>query len=95
MLIHHLFKGTILSILVFFSVSFLPFLYRISPLTIGEDFDPLDIGFPLTYYSQFKMRGNDFFNSGWNINHLFFDCLIYWIVICGGYVVFKRKNANK
>ena len=90
-----IFKGTILSILVFFSVSFLPFLYKISPLTRGEDSYKLDVGFPLKYYGQFQLRGNDFLNSGWNVKNLILDCLIYWIVICGCYVLIKRKTASK
>lgn len=92
-----IFKGTILSTLVFFSVSFLPFLYKISPLTRGEDSYKLDIGFPFKYYSQFQLRGNDFLNSGWNVNNLVLDCVIYWIVICGLYILIKRmkKADNK
>lgn len=57
-----LIKGTILSILVFFSVSFLMVLYRISPVTMGNTYD-LQIGFPFLYYEQFQARGNPFLNS--------------------------------
>lgn len=88
-----LFKGTLLSILIFFSISFMFVLYRISPITIGNTYD-LDIGFPFTYYGQFQMSGSPFLNSGWALKNLFWDCLITWVVTVGIYTFIKR-NANK
>ncbi len=86
-------KGTVLSILVFFSISFLFVLYRISPVTMGDTYS-LEIGFPFGYYEQFQLRGNPFVNSGWNIKNLFWDCLITWIVVCIPYVIIKRIKAG-
>lgn len=91
LIIADIFKGTLLSILVFFSVSFLYVIYRISPITMGNTYS-LEIGFPLKYYYQFQVGGNPFLNSGWNINNLFLDCLITWILVCGLYVIIKRKK---
>ena len=86
-------KGTIISTLVFFSISFLPFLYKISPFSRGEDLNKLELGFPLRYYYHFQVRGNDFLNSGWDINNLLLDCLIYWVVVCGYYILIKRNTT--
>jgi len=86
-------KGTVLSILIFLSISFLFVLYRISPITIGETYS-LEIGFPFTYYEQFQLKGNTFINSSWNLNHLFWDCIITWVIVCGSYVLIKIKKAT-
>jgi hypothetical protein len=55
----------------------------------------MDIGFPFTFYGQFRLRGSDFPNSGWYINYLFYDCLITWIIVTGIYIwVMKSKNEK-
>ena len=82
-------KGTILSILVFFSISFLFVLYRISPITIGDTYS-LEIGFPFRYYNQFQLSGSTELNSGWNVTNLLWDCLITWIIVCGFYMISKK-----
>jgi hypothetical protein len=84
-------NGTILSILTFFSISFLFVIYRISPLTIGDTYS-LEIGFPFQYYEQFQLKGNDFLNSGWSFSNLLLDCLITWIVVCGLYLALKKTT---
>lgn len=86
-------KGTVLSILVFFSISFLFVLHRISPFTMGDTYS-LEVGSPFRYYEQFQLRGIPVVNSGWNIKNLFWDCLITWIVVCIPYVIIKIKKAG-
>ena len=86
-----LLKGTLLSVLVFFSISFLYVIYRISPITIGDTYD-LSIGFPFKYYQQFQVTGNPYLNSSWSVNNLLLDCLITWVVVTGGYWLIKRNK---
>ena len=86
-------KGTVVSILIFLSVSFLFVLYRISPLTMGDTYN-LEIGFPFIYYEQFQLSGNPYLNSGWNIKNLFLDCIITWILVGGFYVLVKRRSNS-
>lgn len=86
-------KGTVLSIMVFFSISFLFVLYQISPMTMGNTYN-LEIGFPYRYYEQFQLRGNPFVNSGWNLKNLFWDCLITWVIVCFPYVILKKRKAG-
>ena len=89
-------SGTALSILVFFSISFLTILTQINPLHYYQDTETykLDIGFPFKYYEQFWLRGNDIPNSGWTISNLFYDCLLTWLVVTGLYYLIKRKRNN-
>lgn len=92
-LLNTIVKGTILSILVFFSISFLTVLFQInSPLNRIKDYYELKIGYPLTYYHEF-MVDCPIPNSGWSLNHLFWDCLIVWILVLG--IVFVRKAIIK
>jgi len=83
-------KGTLLSILLFFSVSFLSVLSSISPFSrIGDCLD-LKIGFPFTYYRLFSIDYG--FQGGWIADKLLLDCLLYWVVITGFYFLIKRKK---
>jgi hypothetical protein len=52
--------GTLLAVLVFFSLSFLTVLRHIRPLQQprGSEAYHLSIGFPWTYYYQFWVRGS-------------------------------------
>ena len=84
-------KGTILSVLVFLSISFLFVLYRITPITIGDTYS-LEIGFPFTYYKQFQLSGSPYLNSSWHGRSLILDCLITWVVVCGFYILFSNKK---
>ena len=82
--------GTFLSILVFFSISFFTVLFQInSPINRFKDVYELKIGFPFTYYHQF-MVDCPIPSSGWNLSHLFWNCLIYWIVVTGVFLLIKR-----
>ncbi len=71
-------KGTLLSILIFFSVSFLTVLFQInSPLHRVNDKYDLSIGFPFRYYHEFMVDYSTP-NSGWNIGNLILDCFLTW-----------------
>lgn len=91
-MIKRLITGTGFSILVFFSISYLFVLYRISPLTMGNTYD-LEIGFPFIYYHQFQVNNNPYLNSGWMVNNLIYDCLITWTFVTGVYILIKRKKT--
>ena len=83
-------NGTILSILTFFSTSFLTVLFQInSPLNRVTDNHELNIGFPFIYYQEF-MIDCPIPNSGWTISNLIWDCLITWIAVTGAFVIIKR-----
>jgi hypothetical protein len=86
-----LIKGTVLSALIFLATSYLFVLYRISPITIGDIYT-MEIGFPYVYYKQFQLRGNPFLNTQWNQNELLLDIFMYWVVITGLYLFFKKRN---
>ena len=92
-LLLNLTKGTLLSMLVFFSISFMYVLYRITPVTIGDTYS-MQIGFPFKYYEQFQVSGSDFLNSGWMINNLILDCVITWVAVCGIYLLIKVKSGH-
>jgi hypothetical protein len=80
--------GTILSILVFFSISFVDFLAQIPPI-VKERTD-LNIGFPFTYFQESYPRGC--YNYGWLLKSLINDCLITWILITGIYLILTKKK---
>jgi len=76
-MVKKLIKGTLLSILIFFSVSFLTVLFQInSPLNRFEERYDLRIGFPFEYYYEFIIDSN--FNYGWNVENLIIDCFLIW-----------------
>ena len=90
-------NGTVLSVLVFFSVSFITVLTQLNPLRNykhSEVFN-LDIGFPFTYHSQFWISGSTIPNSGWTINNLFYDCFITWVVVTGLYYLTRRAKKQQ
>ena len=67
----HIFVGTIISILIFFSISFITLLLQINPLGYYKNNEAyeLKLGFPFTYYTQFWVSGNNYPNSGWKGDH--------------------------
>ena len=89
-------KGTVLSILVFFSLSFITVLFVISPLHLYEEEGPyrLEIGVPFKYYEQFWLRGNDFPNSGWMPDQLIYDCIITWVIVTAFYFIRLKLKLN-
>ena len=93
-ILKHIFFGTLLSILIFFSISFLTILTQINPIHYYEKYEAykLDIGLPFVYYKQFFLRGNDQVpNSNWYPDKLFIDCLLTWISVLLSYLIIKRK----
>lgn len=87
-------KGTLLSILIFFSISFITILMQIGPFHyygLNETYK-LDIGFPFKYYGQFWVSKSNTPNSGWHLKNLFLDCLLTWILVVGLYVWIKKKK---
>jgi hypothetical protein len=83
--------GTILSILIFFSTSFLTVLFQINSPLHRQTNDHVDIGFPLTYYSQF-MVDYPIVNSGWEGKNLIIDIIITWTLTTGIYLFLTRKT---
>jgi hypothetical protein len=85
-------KGTALSILIFFSTSFLTVLFQInSPLHRQTDSN-LDIGFPLKYYGQFNV--DEIPNSGWTVNNLLLDMIFIWTITTGIYLLLTKRKAQ-
>lgn len=85
--------GTILSVLIFFSISFVTVLFQISSPIHRQTNGHLDIGFPFIYYSQFMVDGPEP-NSGWDGNNLILDILLIWIVATGVYVFLNRETKK-
>lgn len=93
--IKHTLVGTGLSILIFFSISFLTVLSQINPLFNIETEDYiLEIGFPFVYNVQFCLNGNEYPNTGWTWSHLFYDCLLSWITVTGIYLLVLRRKIR-
>ena len=85
--------GTILSILIFISTSFLTVLFQInSPLNRIKDYHQLKIGFPFVYYHEFIVD-IPIPNSEWSLKNLFLDCLITWILVIGYFVLVKHLRG--
>lgn len=89
-------EGTLLWILVFFSISFITVLTQISPFHYYREHETynLAIGFPFKYYEQFWLRGSDIPNSGWFGHHLFYDCMITWLIVAGQYTLYKKRKLS-
>ncbi len=87
-------KGTLLSTLIFFTISFLTVLFQInSPLNrINEKYE-LRIGFPFEYYYEFFVDC-PIPNSGWNIKNLILNILITWILTTGIILIKKKRKHN-
>lgn len=91
-MIRKLILGTVISILVFLSISFVTVLLQINSPLNRQTNNHLDIGFPLTYYSQFIVDVIP--NSGWSGRNLLLDVLFTWVATTGAYLLlFKKKKA--
>jgi hypothetical protein len=88
--------GSLLSLLMFLSISFITVLTHISPWHHYKSAEAytFDIGFPFKYYRQFWMSGSTVPNSGWSISNLFYDCLLTWAVVAAIYLLVKRTRNN-
>jgi hypothetical protein len=90
--IKHFVLGTILSILVFFSICFLHILSQLNPF-IDHNLGRLEIGFPIPFYEQYCSGDGLLF--GWeNGLGFLFDIFIIWAIVCGAYLYAKRKKAS-
>jgi len=90
-----LIKETILSMLIFFSTSFLTVLFQInSPLNRMKENYELKIGFPFEYYHEFWVDC-PIPNSGWNINNLILNCGITWVLTIGIMLIIKKTKAQQ
>jgi hypothetical protein len=88
----NLVKGTLLSMLVFFTVSFFSVIYSIQhPEYHGE----MHLGFPYRYYYQFWLRGSDYPNCSGNFVNLLWDCTICWIIVTGLFLFAKRIQRKR
>ena len=88
------FVGTILSVLIFFSISFITILGQISPLHYYKKSEAyeLKLGFPFTYYNQFWVSGNNYPNSGWKGDYLLYDGFLTWFLVTGIYFMFVNRK---
>ncbi|CAG5083207.1 hypothetical protein [Parvicella tangerina] len=84
--------STTLSALIFFSVSFLTYLRNIIPFHyLGKDeWYHVEIGFPITFYSEFFLDGNRSPNAGWDEHALLIDILATWLTTLLGYLLFLK-----
>lgn len=88
-------KGTLLSILIFFSISFLTILPQLnSPINRVEEMIELEIGFPWIYYYQFTVDCPNI-QSGWKGGHLLLDAGLTWIITIMLIVVFEKITENR
>jgi len=83
--------ATFLSILFFFSISFVDFLFQVPPFK-EERFD-LRIGFPFNYFHESYPRGG--FNHGWNLINLVLDSFIIWLITLTFFMVFKQRKVKE
>jgi len=80
--------GTLLSMLVFFTVSFFSVIYSIKHDFVAYNFH---LGFPFEYYYGFWLK--DGFQFGGNFKNLLLDCLICWVIVAGIYLFARRKRS--
>lgn len=88
-----LIRSTLVSIVIFFAISFVTVLLCIGPLhytRMGDDYS-FNIGFPFQYYHQFIVSGNPFPDFGWDVTNLLIDCIITWTIVVA-VVYFKRQK---
>lgn len=73
---------TVLSILIFFSISFFTVFNDLhSPFFELQEGRELSIGFPFTYYIDFQVNDSPILNAGWNVTNLVLDCLLTWLSV--------------
>lgn len=92
-IIKQVFIGTLLSILVFFSISFLTVLFQIHSPINRELSNDLKIGFPYTYYHEFIVDC-PYPNSGWMVNNLSLDCIFTWLIVTIVYVGLQKIKKD-
>ncbi len=75
-IISSIFLGTLYSILLFFSTSFVGLINGAMKFTDYQ----YKIGFPIDYYEQFWVSGNYFPNHGTSVKNLLFSCCLFWTI---------------
>jgi hypothetical protein len=80
---------TALSILIFFSISFVSILIKIPPFN-PDPITDLKIGLPYQFYHQFVL--SDGIRHSWNGNNLIKNCLIVWLTTVGIGLIIGRFN---
>lgn len=88
--------GTILSILVFFSISFLDFLYDLDTFNPNAERNVFrfDFGVPFTYYSEQFIYPNELPSTYSNLLNLLMDCILSWLLVTVPYVIYKVRKRN-
>src|SRR5262245_1301246 len=87
-MIRRLFIGTLLSILVFFAVSFLSILGQIAgPMNGHAPRIRLDVGWPFKFYEEFWLSGSTSANCGWDIKNLLLGCALTWVLVTSAYFI--------
>ena len=86
-------KIILISVLVFFSTSFLTVLnHLISPINKTVGYKSLEIGFPFKYYEEFMIDCPNP-NYGWNLNNSIFDIILTLVIVSGiKYLMNKKKR---
>lgn len=92
-LLKSLMFGTLLSILFFFSISFITVLFEVNIPFNRPDAFGMSIGWPLTYYHEFN-AGNSAPNSGWYMQNLLFDMALTWAIVTAIYTLIKRHGRH-
>lgn len=94
-----IFKVTFQSAILFFAVSFLTVLYYILPEAFNlpkETQTPygINIGFPFQYYERFWIN-EGYPNEGWDVNNLFYDCVLVWLFTFVFYFFKDKAKLSK
>ena len=86
-----LMKWTGLSILIFFSISFLTILFQLySPLNRSGHFYGISIGFPFEFYYELMIDCPES-NHGWKSMNLIWDSLMVWVLTIGAGMIKWKK----
>jgi len=88
--------ASLLSILVFLSISFITVLLRMAPFHYYKNGEGIKftIGFPFKYYTVFFANGNSTPNWGWATSYLVYDCLLTWAVVMVVYLTMMKKRKG-
>lgn len=85
---------TILSVLIFFSISFISVFFQLNSPFNSQFDSTFNIGFPFVYYNQFLVD-SPIPNSGWNIKNLVLDFVLIWFVVVGSYTLVFKRHKNR
>ncbi len=95
-MVKFIFKVTFQSVILFFAVSFLTVLYHILPHWFNlprEMAYEMNIGFPFQYYEQFWLD-KDGSNAGWDLENLFYNCVLFWLLTFVIYFFKDKPNLK-